>query len=115
MTEGVLETHRRPFVGLAACALRLIWRYATVRRMERPRRLVSGPLIGRLLDLHRMTVNEAMRAGRYGQTCRIGWIVYVDLAAVEKSIGATFTDKVIEDAGRGLIEPYIIIKETEAA
>jgi hypothetical protein len=83
--------------------------------MMKPRRLGSGPLVAELLDLHRMSINRAMRAGRYGQTYRVGRVVYVDLAAVERSIGATFTDKLIEDACQGKTYPCIIIEEMEAA
>jgi hypothetical protein len=83
--------------------------------MERPRRLVSGPLIAQLLGLHRMSVNQALRACRYGPTFRRGRVVYVDLAGVENFAGLTFTDRVIEDACQGKTDRCIIIEETEAA
>src|SRR5512132_1560849 len=53
--------------------------YVTVRRMKAQRRFVSGPCIARLLARHRVSVNEAMRAGRYGRLFHIGRIVYVAL------------------------------------
>jgi hypothetical protein len=83
--------------------------------MEYQRRFVSGPLIAQLLGLHRMSVNQALRAGRYGPTFRRGRIVYVELASVENSAGVTFTDKLIEDACQGKTDPCIIIEEMETA
>ena len=61
--------------------------YVTVRRMKAQRRFVSGPCIARLLARHRVSVNEAMRAGRYGRLFHIGRIVYVDLTEVEHAEG----------------------------
>jgi len=64
-------------------------------------RLVSGPLIARLLDCHRDSVNEAMLAGRYGPTFVRDRIRYADLRAVEKAIGIQFSEKQIEHATEG--------------
>jgi hypothetical protein len=55
--------------------------------MKAQRRFVSGPCIARLLARHRVSVNEAMRAGRYGRLFHIGRIVYVDLTEVEHAEG----------------------------
>ena len=61
--------------------------YVIVRRMKAQRRFVSGPCIARLLARHRMSVNVAMRAGRYGRLFHVGRIVYVDLTEVERAEG----------------------------
>jgi hypothetical protein len=55
--------------------------------MKAQRRFVSGPCIARLLARHRMSANEAMRAGRYGRLFHVGRIVYVDLTEVEHTKG----------------------------
>jgi hypothetical protein len=56
------------------------------------RRFISGPTIANLTLKPRMTVNDHMRAGRYGRLHHIGRIVYVDLAAVERVEGRKFSD-----------------------
>ncbi len=57
------------------------------------RKFISGPTIAALTASHRMTINDAMRAGRFGPTYRCGRIVYVALDRVEKPLGITFTDE----------------------
>ena len=64
------------------------------------RRLASGPLIARLVGRNRMTINAAMRAGRYGETVVINEIRYADLANVEAAWGMTFTDEQLATAAR---------------
>jgi hypothetical protein len=68
----------------------------------------TGPLIADLLLQHRMSVNEKMRAGKYGRTHRIGRLLYVDLAEVERAEGATFSKAQIETAGRGLPDRTVL-------
>lgn len=78
----------------------------------KPQRFGSGPLIARLRVVHRMRVNQAMRAGRYGPTILRGRLRYADLAAVEAYHGLQFTDAQIECAAEG--KPgRIIIQEEE--
>lgn len=77
------------------------------------RRLASGPLLKNLLLGHRMTINDAMRAGRYGPSVFNGRIRYVDLAGVEAFHGITFTDEQIERAIEGRPDRLLFIPETE--
>jgi hypothetical protein len=56
-----------------------------------PRRFGFGPSRSNLLLKHRMSVNEAMRAGGYGTALLRGDMRYVDLNAVEQAEGVTFT------------------------
>jgi hypothetical protein len=83
--------------------------------MHTPRRFVSGPLITRLRCVHRTTVNEAMRSGRYGQTFRIGRIVYADLAEVSRAEGRSFSEEQLDLASAGLTDRIITVRTKEAA
>jgi hypothetical protein len=46
-----------------------------------------------------MTVNDEMRAGRYGPVVNRGRIGYVALAAVEAALGRTFSPEQLAAAG----------------
>jgi hypothetical protein len=81
-----------------------------------PHRLASGPLIARLVGRNRMTINQAMRKGRYGKTVVVNEIRYADLAKVEAVCGVTFTDEQLTTAIAGLPDRlFIPTSETEAA
>jgi hypothetical protein len=77
-----------------------IFYYAIVRRMSQ-HRLASGPLIARLVGRNRMTINAAMRAGRYGAPIRLGGVLYVDLAAVADFHGTNIDDAQLAAAVAG--------------
>jgi hypothetical protein len=80
------------------------------------RRLASGPLIARLLGLHRMPVNQALRKGRFGETVIINGIRYADLTNVEAARDVTFTPEQLAAAAAGKTDGLLIINsETEAA
>ena len=72
------------------------------------RRFVSGPTIAALTLRPRMTVNDHMRADRYGRCYCIGRIVYVDLAEVARAEGREFSEEQIEAATGGLLPDRII-------
>jgi hypothetical protein len=80
------------------------------------RRLASGPLIARLVGRNRMTINAAMRAGRYGETVVINEIRYADLANVEAARGIKFSPEQLTAAVAGKADRLLTINpETEAA
>lgn len=77
------------------------------------RRIISGPTIASLMLRPRMTVNDHLRAGRYGRTYRIGRIVYVDLAEVIRAEVREFSEEQIERATAGLPDRVLTIAEKE--
>jgi hypothetical protein len=77
------------------------------------RRFASGPAIARLTDTPRMTVNDRLRAGKYGPTFRRGRLVYADLAEVERVAGRTFTEDNIAFAVDGQPDRLLEITKTE--
>lgn len=83
--------------------------------MKALRRLVSGPLLARLRLCHRMTVNEAMRAGRYGPTFQCGHILYASLDAVEAAEGTKYTEEQIVLASEGKSNCVLTITDREVA
>jgi hypothetical protein len=79
------------------------------------RKFVSGPTIAELTLRPRMTVNDHMRAGRYGRLYRIGRIVYADVAEVERAEGRKFSDTQIDLAGAGLPDRVLMVRDTKEA
>ncbi|MGC1570661.1 MAG: hypothetical protein WA750_01050 [Pseudolabrys sp.] len=79
------------------------------------RRFVSGPTIAALILQRRMTVNDHLRAGRYGRTYRIGRVVYVDLAELVRAEGREFSEEQIERATAGLPDRILTVTEKEVA
>jgi len=78
------------------------------------RKFISGPAIAKLILKPRMTVNDHLRAGRYGRVHRIGRVVYVDLAEVEGAEGVEFSESQIEDAMAGKPGRLITIAQEPA-
>jgi hypothetical protein len=74
---------------------------------------ISGPAISRLTGTHRMTVNDRLRAGAYGQTFRRGRIVFADIEAVEDFHGVPFTDEQLATATGGLPDRLLIMSPPE--
>lgn len=79
------------------------------------RRFVSGPTIAKLTLRPRMTVNDHMRAGRYGRLHRVGRVVYADLAEVERAEGTIYSEKQLESASASLPDRILIIREPQEA
>jgi len=79
------------------------------------RRFVSGPTIAKLTLRPRMTVNDHMRAGRYGRLHRVGRVVYADLAEVERAEGRRFSDAQLDLASAGLPDRILTIREPKEA
>jgi hypothetical protein len=77
------------------------------------RRFVSGPTIAQLMLRPRMTVNDNLRAGRYGRTFRVGQIVYVDLAEVARVECCEFSQAQIDAASAGLPDRVLTVPEQE--
>ena len=77
------------------------------------RRFISGPTIAALILRPRMTVNDHLRAGRYGRTYRIGRIVYVDLAEVVRTEARQFSEEQIDRATAGLPDRILTLPEKE--
>jgi hypothetical protein len=66
------------------------------------RTFISGPTIAKLTLTPRMTVNDRLRSGWYCRTFRVGRVVYVDLAEVERAEGVQFSDHQLDLASDGL-------------
>ena len=81
--------------------------------MKALRRFVSGPTIAALTLRARMSINDQIRAGRYGRTYRIGRIVYVDLAELVRAEGREFSEEQIERATAGLPDRILTLNEKE--
>jgi hypothetical protein len=79
------------------------------------RRFVSGPTVAKLTLKPRMTVNDHMRAGRYGRLHRVGRIVYADLAEVERAEGRKFSDSQLDHASAGFPDRVLTIPEPKEA
>jgi hypothetical protein len=62
---------------------------------------VSGPAAARLNVCSRMTVNERMRAGAYGELLRRGRVFYARVDAIERHAGTRFSTEQIEAAVAG--------------
>jgi len=75
----------------------------------------SGPTIAALTQTPRMTVNYWLRAGRYGHPYRIGRIVYVDLAEVERAEGLKFSEHQLDHATAGLPDRILMVREQKEA
>lgn len=75
------------------------------------RRFVSGPTIAALTLKPRMTVNNHLRAGHYGRRYRVGCIVFVDLAEVERAGRVKFSEHQLEVASAGLPDRILIVRE----
>jgi hypothetical protein len=77
------------------------------------RRFVSGPTIAALMLRPRMTVNDHLRAGRYGRTFRVGPVVYADLAEVARVEDCEFSEAQVDNASAGLPDRVLTVPETE--
>jgi hypothetical protein len=77
------------------------------------RRVVSGPTIAALTQTPRMTVNYRLRAGRYGHLYRVGRIVYVDLAEVERAEGIEFSEQQLDFATGGLPDRILTVRQPQ--
>jgi len=60
-----------------------------------------------------MTVNDQMRAGRFGRLHRVGRIVYVDLAEVERAEGLRFSEHQLDLATAGLPDRILTVCEPQ--
>lgn len=60
-----------------------------------------------------MSVNEALRKGRYGETVVINEIRYADLANVEAVRGMAFSDEQLATAAAGRPDRLLIVPMPE--
>ena len=91
----------------------LLGSYVLVRRAYA--QICPGPTISRLTLKPRMTVNDHMRAGRYGRLHRVGRVVYADLAEVSRAEGATYSERQLDLASAGLPDRILTIREPKEA
>jgi hypothetical protein len=74
------------------------------------RTYLNGSAIARLAACSRMTANERMRAGAYGELLRRGRGVYARLDAVQERSGQQFSDEQIAAAVDGRPGRLIILE-----
>ncbi|MFO1099739.1 MAG: hypothetical protein U1E81_16100 [Xanthobacteraceae bacterium] len=75
--------------------------------------LISGPTIAALTGRHRMSVNDLLRGGKYGETVLVDGIRYAAFDRVQQRHGVEFSDEQINAAVAGLPGRILRIPEHE--